>query len=237
MKKRSKRYKELAKKINKFELHSLDDAVKSVKNLATAKYNETINLTVVLSVDPKKSEEQVRTTVVLPSGTGKKVKVLVFATGEKLKEAEAAGADYFGGEELAEKILGGWLDFDAVIATPDTMKFVGKLGKILGPRSLMPNPKLGTVTMNIKDAVQKMKAGQVELRTDKYGIVRTLVGKADFTADKLKDNLSAVLKALIKAKPQHIGTKNMYMKTIALHPTHGPAVRIDVNKMWTELVG
>ncbi|MBP7653693.1 50S ribosomal protein L1 [Candidatus Dependentiae bacterium] len=235
--KRSKRYKELVTKYKKDAFYSLDDAVKLIKDLATAKYNETINLTVKLSVDPKKAEEQVRTTIVLPQGTGKKVRVLVLASGDKVKEAQDAGAEFVGAEDLVDKIMKGWLDFDAVIATPDAMKFASKLGKILGPRGLMPNPKLGTVTFNIKDAVQKMKAGQVELKTDKFGIVRTIIGKADFGAEKLKDNLSAVIKALIKVKPAHIGTKTLYMKTMALHPTHGPSILMDINGVWMELAG
>ncbi len=237
MKKRSKRYKTLVDKYKKDELYSLEDAVKNVKGIATAKYNETINLTARLSVDPKKAEENIRTTVVLPKGTGKKVRVLVFAAGEKLKEAQEAGAEYYGGEDYAEKIQKGWLDFDAVIATPDAMKFISKLGKVLGPRGLMPNPKLGTVTFNIKDAVEKMKAGQVELRTDKFGIVRTLIGKADFSAENLKENASAIIKSLVKAKPAHIGTRGLYIKTIVLHPTHGPSVKMDVEKLWNELIG
>jgi len=237
MAKRSKRYKELSKNYKKEALYSLEEAVKIVKSLATAKYNETINLTARLSVDPKKAEEQIRTTVVLPQGTGKKVRVLVLATGEKVKEAQDAGAEFVGAEDMVEKIVQGWLDFDSVIATPDAMKFAAKLGKILGPRGLMPNPKLGTVTFNIKEAVQKMKAGQVELRTDKFGIVRTIIGKADFDAGRLKENLSAILKSLIKIKPAHIGTKTLYMKTLALHPTHGPSVLIDINQMWMELAG
>ncbi|HPG31403.1 MAG TPA: 50S ribosomal protein L1, partial [bacterium] len=217
--------------------YSLDEAVKTIKELATAKYNETINLTVKLSVDPKKAEEQVRTMVALPQGTGKKVRVLVLATGDKVKEAQEAGAEFVGAEDLIDKIMKGWLDFDAVIATPDAMKFASKLGKILGPRGMMPNPKLGTVTFNVKEAVQKMKAGQVELKTDKFGIVRTIVGKADFDAARLKENLVTIIKTLIRIKPAHIGTKTLYMKTMALHPTHGPSVLLDINGVWTEIAG
>ncbi|HPN32562.1 MAG TPA: 50S ribosomal protein L1 [bacterium] len=235
--KRSKRYKELTKKYKKDTFYSLDEAVKTIKELATAKYNETINLTVKLSVDPKKAEEQVRTMVALPQGTGKKVRVLVLATGDKVKEAQEAGAEFVGAEDLIDKIMKGWLDFDAVIATPDAMKFASKLGKILGPRGMMPNPKLGTVTFNVKEAVQKMKAGQVELKTDKFGIVRTIVGKADFDAARLKENLVTIIKTLIRIKPAHIGTKTLYMKTMALHPTHGPSVLLDINGVWTEIAG
>lgn len=237
MKARSKRYKELLKRYDADALYSLEEAVNTVKKLANAKYNETINLTARLSVDPKKAEEQIRTTIVLPKGTGKKVRVLVLASGDKVKEALDAGAEFAGAEDLVEKIQKGWMDFDAVIATPDAMKFASKLGKILGPRGLMPNPKLGTVTFNIKEAVDKMKAGQIELRTDKFGIVRTIIGKADFESGSLKENLTAVIKTLVKVKPAHIGTKTAYMKTLALHSTHGPSVLIDINAVWAELIG
>lgn len=220
-----KKYDAASAKIEKTKLYSLEEAVKLVPEIAPAKFDEVVDLAVRLGVDPKQSEQMVRGTVVLPNGTGKKVRVLVFAKGEKEKEAKDAGADFVGGEDLIEKVSKGWLDFDSVVATPDMMGAVGKLGKILGPRGLMPNPKIGTVTFDITKAVKEIKAGKVEFKVDKSGNVHASIGKVSFGVQKLKENLLALLDGIIKAKPST--SKGIYLRSITLATTMGPGVKID----------
>ena len=220
-----KKYNAASAKIEKTRLYSLEEAVKLVPETATAKFDEVVDLAVRLGVDPKQPEQMVRGTVVLPNGTGKKVRVLVFAKGEKEKEAKDAGADFVGGEDVIEKVSKGWLDFDSVVATPDMMGAVGKLGKILGPRGLMPNPKIGTVTFDITKAVKEIKAGKVEFKVDKSGNVHASIGKVSFGVQKLKENLLALLDGIIKAKPST--SKGIYLRSITLATTMGPGVKID----------
>ncbi|NOX20862.1 MAG: 50S ribosomal protein L1 [Nitrospirae bacterium] len=218
---------EAKKKVERTREYSLEEAVDLVKELAYAKFDESVDLAINLGVDPKKSDQMVRGTVVLPHGTGKEVKVLVFAKGEKEKEAREAGADYVGAEDLVEKIQKGWLDFDKAVATPDVMSLVGRLGRILGPRGLMPNPKLGTVTFDVAKAVKEIKAGKVEFKVDKGGIVHMPVGKVSFDRDKLIENIQAAIDAVLKAKPA--AAKGKYIKRITLSSTMGPGIRIDPN--------
>lgn len=209
--------------------YSLEEAVRLVKEACYTKFDETVDLALNLGVDPKKSDQMVRGTVVLPHGMGKKVKVLVFAKGEKEKEARDAGADFAGAEDMVEKIQKGWLDFDNAVATPDIMGLVGKLGKILGPRGLMPNPKLGTVTFDVAKAVKEIKAGKIEYKTEKAGIIHVPIGKVSFDAEKLLDNARVIIDAIVKAKP---GTsKGKYLKKIAVSSTMGPGIRVDVGKL------
>ncbi len=209
--------------------YSLEEAVKLVKEACYTKFDETVDLALNLGVDPKKSDQMVRGTVVLPHGMGKKVRVVVFAKGEKEKEARDAGADFVGAEDLVEKIQKGWLDFDNAVATPDIMGLVGKLGKILGPRGLMPNPKLGTVTFDVAKAVREIKAGKVEYKTEKAGIIHVPIGKVSFDAEKLLDNARVIIDAIVRAKP---GTsKGRYLKKIAVSSTMGPGIRVDVGKL------
>lgn len=228
----AKKIDEAAKKVEEGKEYSLEEAVRLVKELSYVKFDETVDLTVNLGVDPKKSDQMVRGTVVLPHGTGKKVKVLVFAKGEKEKEARDAGADFVGSEDLAEKIQQGWMDFDSAVATPDIMGLVGKLGKVLGPRGLMPNPKLGTVTFDVAKAVKEIKAGKVEYRAEKAGIVHVPVGKVSFDEAALLGNARAVMDSISKSKP---GTsKGKYLKKVTLSSTMGPGVRIDAGKLTTK---
>ncbi|ACI18276.1 50S ribosomal protein L1 [Dictyoglomus thermophilum] len=232
MAKRGKRYQQLLSLIEKGKLYSPKEAVSLVKKLATAKFDETINLAVRLGVDPRHADQQVRGTVVLPYGTGKEKKVLVFAEGEKAQEAREAGADYVGGEDLVKQIESGWLDFDVAIATPDimgTLKIPSRLGKILGPRGLMPNPKTGTVTNDIAKAVKEYKAGRVEFRTDRYGIVHVPIGKASFSEEALYKNLMTVLGTLLRLKPA--AAKGQYFKSIYISPSMGPSVPIDTKNI------
>lgn len=209
--------------------YTLEEAIDFLKENSFAKFDETVEMAINLGVDPRKSDQVVRSTVVLPHGTGKQVRVLVFAKGEKEKEAEEAGADYVGAEDLIEKISQGWLEFDRAIATPDMMGQVGKLGKILGPRGLMPNPKLGTVTFDIAKAVKEAKAGKIEYRTDKGGVVHVPIGKLSFDKEKLVENAIAVLKSVIKAKPPT--SKGKYIKKVVLSSTMGPGLKIDISKL------
>ena len=226
MAKRSKKYQDAAKLLEYGKLYSVDEAVDLVKKTSIAKFDETIELHVRLGVDPKYADQQVRGAVVLPNGTGKSKRVLAFAKGEKAQEATAAGADFVGAEDLAEKIKSGWLDFDVAVATPDMMGVVGRLGKILGPRGLMPNPKLGTVTPDITKAINEQKAGKVEYRTDKAGNIHCPIGKKSFEDEKLKENYQTLIDTLIKAKPA--AAKGQYMKAITLSSTMGPGVPVAV---------
>ena len=206
-------------------LHTMDEAIPVVRKAAYAKFDETVEMAMRLGVDPKHADQMVRGTVVLPHGTGKSKRVLVIAGGDKVKEAEAAGADHVGGAELVAKIQEGWLDFDAVVATPDMMREVGKLGKVLGPRGLMPNPKTGTVTFDVGSAIREIKAGKVEFRVDKTGIVHVPVGKLSFPDQNLIDNANAIVHAVVRAKPA--AAKGKYMKSITVASTMGPGVKID----------
>ena len=227
--KRSKRYKESASKIERGKLYPLDEAIQTVKEVSTANFDETVEISVRLGVDPRKSDQMVRGTVVLPAGTGKQVRVCVLTTGEKVQEAKDAGADYVGGEELIEKIQGGWFDYDVVIATPDVMSMVGKLGRVLGPRGLMPNPKVGTVTFEVGNAVQESKAGKIDFRVDKYGIVHTAVGKKSFAPEQLKKNIQAFMDVINRLRPST--AKGIYIRSISLAGTMSPGVKVDKNTM------
>ena len=227
MKKGRKREKAFEKH-DRNERYKLTQACELLKEASFAKFDESVDLAVRLGVDPKHADQQVRGAIVLPHGTGKTVRVLVFAKGEKASEAEAAGADFVGADDLAEKISGGWLEFDTVIASPDMMGTVGKLGRVLGPRGLMPNPKTGTVTIDVAKAVKDAKGGKVQFRVEQKGaIVHAPVGKASFEANKLEDNARALLNALIKAKPA--SAKGIYLRSITLSSTMGPGFRIDPN--------
>ena len=224
--KRSKRYREALAKIDADRQYGLREAVDLFHSIATAKFNESMELHVRLGVDPRHADQQVRSTVGLPHGTGVTKRVLVLATGEKIKEAEDAGADIVGGEDLVQKVAGGWMEFDAVIATPDMMKSAGRLGKVLGPRGLMPSAKTGTVTFDIADAVKEIKAGRVEFRVDKAGVIHNAIGKKSFTPDALFENAKVLLQAIQKARPSSL--KGTYIKSIALTSTMGPGIAIDV---------
>nr|WP_320048465.1 50S ribosomal protein L1 [uncultured Desulfuromonas sp.] len=213
-------------KVDRAAAYSLSDALELVKGAAFAKFDETVDLTVRLGVDPRKADQMVRGAVVLPHGLGKSVRVLVFAKGEKAQEALDAGADYVGGDDLVEKIQAGWFDFDTAIATPDMMGVVGKIGRLLGPRGLMPNPKVGTVTFDVARAVGESKSGKVEYRVEKAGIIHAPVGKVSFDAEKLQDNVVSLVDALIKAKPST--SKGTYLKKISISSTMGPGVQVDV---------
>ncbi|MFZ5639644.1 MAG: 50S ribosomal protein L1 [Bacillota bacterium] len=225
MPKHGKKYEEATKQIDRATLYEPAEAIGLVKKSAAAKFDETVEVAVRLGVDPRHADQQVRGAVVLPHGTGKTAKVLVFAKGEKHKEAEAAGADYVGAEDMVEKIQGGWFDFDMVVATPDMMGTVGKLGRVLGPKGLMPNPKTGTVTFDVEKAVKDIKAGKIEYRTDKAGIIHAPIGKVSFDADKLKDNFETLIETLVKAKPA--AAKGTYLKSITVSSTMGPGVKIN----------
>ena len=225
MKQHGKKYRAALEKIEPGRKYNLDTAIEKVKEIAFAKFDETVELTVWLGVDPRKADQLVRGTLVLPHGLGKSKTVVVIAQGDKLREAEEAGADIVGGEDLVTRIKGGWTEFDAVIATPDMMRLVGQLGKVLGPRGLMPNPKTGTVTPDVATAVRETKAGKVEYRVDKTGVIHVGVGKISFEADKLRDNAKALLDAVVKAKPAT--AKGKYVKKVNLAATMSPGVLLD----------
>ncbi len=221
----SKRVTAVRSKVDHTKAYPVDEALKLVKETATAKFNESIDVAVNLGVDAKKSDQTVRGSVVLPSGTGKSVRVAVFTQGDKVKLAQEAGADIVGFDDLAARVKEGFMDFDVVIATPDAMRVVGQLGQILGPRGLMPNPKVGTVTPDVVTAVKNAKAGQVQYRTDKGGIIQCTIGRASFEAEQLKTNLLALIEALNKAKPQ--GSKGIYLRKVSVSSTMGAGVRVD----------
>jgi large subunit ribosomal protein L1 len=231
MAKVSKRVKALKAKVDRSKLYPVDEALALVKASATAKFDESVDVAVNLGVDPRKSDQVVRGSVVMPRGTGKSVRVAVFCQGAAAEAAKAAGADIVGFDDLAAEVKGGRMDFDVVIATPDAMKVVGQLGQILGPRGLMPNPKVGTVTPNVTEAVKNAKAGQVQYRTDKAGIIHATIGRASFEVDALRENLQALLEALNKAKPA--SAKGIYMKKVALSSTMGIGVRVDQSSLHT----
>ena len=227
--KHGKKYKEAAKLVDRMVQYDTAEAIALVKKTATAKFDETVEVHIKTGCDGRHAEQQIRGAVVLPNGTGKSVKVLVFAKGDKLSEAEAAGADYVGGEELIPKIQNdGWLDFDVVVATPDMMGVVGRLGKVLGPKGLMPNPKAGTVTMDVTKAVNDIKAGKIEYRLDKANIIHVPVGKVSFDEAKLQENFDALMEAIVKARPSAL--KGQYLRSITLATTMGPGVKINTAK-------
>jgi large subunit ribosomal protein L1 len=225
MGKKSKRILDAKNKVERTKLYPIAEALSVVKDVANAKFDETVDAAIRLGVNPKHADQMVRGAVVLPHGLGKTIRVLVFAEGEKEKEAQDAGADYVGGEDLIEKIKGGWLDFDTTIAIPPMMAKVGKIGKILGTRGLMPNPKVGTVTMDVGEAVKQAKAGKVQFKIEKAGIIHAPIGKTSFDKEKLVENLETLLEAIVKAKPS--GAKGTYLKTVSVSSTMGPGVKID----------
>ncbi|WP_130861404.1 50S ribosomal protein L1 [Bacilliculturomica massiliensis] len=230
MPKRGKNYKDSAKLIDRTALYEVTDALALIPQTAKAKFDETVEVHIKLGVDGRHADQQVRGAIVLPHGTGKSKKVLVFAKGEKAKEAENAGADYVGAEEMAQRIQQeNWFDFDVVVATPDMMGVVGRLGKILGPKGLMPNPKSGTVTMDVEKALQEIKAGKVEYRLDKTNIIHTPIGKVSFGAEKLTDNFNALIEAVLKAKPA--AAKGQYVRSVTVATTMGPGVKINPLKL------
>jgi large subunit ribosomal protein L1 len=225
MERRGKKYREATATIERNHPYPPQEAVELVKRASTSKFDGTVEVHIRLGVDPRKPDENVRGSVVLPHGTGKKRRTLVFAQGEKAREAQEAGADLVGGEDYVKKIQEGWLEFDVALATPDMMNMVGRLGKVLGPRGLMPNPKSGTVTFDIGKAVRDIQGGRVEFRVDKTGIVHTTIGKASFTPDQLKDNLTALMEAIVRGKPA--GAKGIFVRSVYLAPTMGPSVPVD----------
>ena len=224
MAKRGKKYREAVKLLEQDKFYGIDEAVDLAKKTSVTKFDSTVEMHVRLGVDPKYADQQVRGAVVLPNGTGKTKRVLVFAKGEKVQEAEKAGADFVGSDELVAKIQGGWFDFDVAVATPDMMRIIGRLGKLLGPRGLMPNPKLGTVTPDVTKAVSEQKAGKVEYRTDKAGNIHCPIGKVSFENDKLKENYQMLLDTLIRVKPA--AAKGQYIRSITLSSTMGPGVPV-----------
>ena len=228
--KHGKKYNESAKLVDRATFYEIDEAVSLVKKTATAKFDETVELHIRTGCDGRHADQQIRGAVVLPNGTGKTVKVLVFAKGDKVAEAEAAGADHVGGEELIPKIQNdGWLDFDVVVATPDMMGVVGRLGKVLGPKGLMPNPKAGTVTMDVTKAIKDIKAGKVEYRLDKSNIIHVPIGKASFDEEKLADNFHTLIGAINKAKPA--AAKGQYLKSVVVTSTMGPGIKLNTAKL------
>ncbi len=232
--KRSRRWKEAMTQIDRLRDYQLDESLDLIKSLASkSKFDETVELTVNLGVDPRKADQMIRSTISLPHGTGKTVRVLVLTKGEKQVEARDAGADMVGFDEYLEKINGGWFEFDVCIATPDAMRDLGKLGRVLGPRGLMPNPKTGTVTFEVAKAVEEVKAGRIDFRVDRYGIVHIGVGKASFSTDKLSDNIKAVLRTLMKLRPATV--KGTYVKRITLSSTMSPGVKVDRTETLAEL--
>ena len=227
--KKGKRYAESAKLVEKNKEYEIKEALELIEKMPKAKFDETVEIHIRLGVDSRHADQQVRGAVVLPNGTGKDVRVAVFAKGDLAKAAQDAGADFVGDADLVQKIQGGWMDFDVAIASPDMMGFVGRLGKVLGPRGLMPSPKAGTVTMDVAKAVQEAKAGKIEYRLDKTNIIHCPIGKVSFGTDKLLENLNALMDAILKAKPE--ASKGQYIKSVAIASTMGPGVRVNPNKV------
>ena len=227
MAKRSKKYQAALEKFDANSSYSIEEAVKLAQETSTVNFDASVEVAFRLGIDTRKNDQQIRGAIVLPHGTGKSQRVLVFAKGEKLKEAEEAGADYAGDQEFVQKINGGWFDFDVIVATPDMMGEVGKLGRVLGPKGLMPNPKAGTVTMDVKKAVEEIKAGKVEYRAEKSGIVHVAIGKVSFDTDKLVENFNTIHDALAKSKPA--SAKGTYFKSVAVSSTMGPGIKVDNN--------
>jgi large subunit ribosomal protein L1 len=230
--KKSRRYRQALEMFNKEERHELDDAIKILKNFPQTKFDQTVELHFNLGVDPRKADQQIRNSLVLPHGTGKTVRVLVFAEGEKAEQAKAAGADFVGLDDLIEKITEGWLDFDVAIATPNLMGKIGKIARVLGPRGLMPNPKVGTVTMDVQKAVQDSKGGKVSYRVDKFANVHFPAGKISFEADKLKDNLIIIISAMLKERPSSL--KGVYIKSITLTSSMCPGIKLNTSAVALE---
>ena len=228
MSKRSKRYKEIEEKVDVTKEYALSEALEILKKCPTVKFDESIDISLKLGVDPKKSDQQVRGTVALPNGSGKDLKVVVLAKGEKMQEAEQAGANEVGNKEIIDKIKGGWTNFDVLVATPDMMRDVGKLGKILGPRGLMPTPKAGTVTTDVAKAVKELKAGKVEFKVDKSSVINNMIGKLSFKLEALLENIDAIVSAIQRAKPS--SSKGVYVKSMHVSSTMGPGIKIDVSK-------
>ena len=231
MRRKSKRIREIAEKLVHGKLHTFSEAVELLKTCPSVKFDQTVDISIKMGIDPKKSDQQVRGTVSLPNGTGKSRTVLVFATGDKVKEARDAGAEFVGSEELIEKVKGGWTEFDVVVTTPDMMREVGKLGKILGPRGLMPTPKAGTVTTDVATAVKEVKGGKIEFKLDKQGVCNTAVGKLSFERDALIENIKSVLGAIARAKPA--SAKGQYFQSLTLSSTMGPGLKIDLREIPT----
>lgn len=229
MPKHGKKYTEASKLVDSAVQYEVSEAIALAKKTATAKFDETVEVAFRLGVDPRQSDQQIRGAVVLPNGTGKSQTVLVFAKGEKAKEAEAAGADFVGAEDMVAKIQGGWFGFDVAVATPDMMGVVGRIGRLLGPKGLMPNPKTGTVTMDVTKAVNEVKAGKIEYRVDKTGIVHAPIGKASFDADKLEENFKTLVDVIVKAKPAT--SKGQYIKSVTVSTTMGPGVKVNPLKL------
>lgn len=229
MPKRGKRYLEAAKKVDRERLYDARTALELIKEIASAKFDESVEVALKLGVDPRHADQQVRGTVVLPHGTGRQVRVAVFAKGDKAREAEAAGADIVGAEDLAQRVEAGDIDFDVAVATPDMMGLVGRLGRILGPKGLMPNPKSGTVTMDVGEAVRQIKAGKVEFRVDREAGIHVSIGKVSFTVDQLYDNFRALMDAIVRAKPS--AAKGQYLRRVAISSTMGPGVRLDPHEV------
>ncbi len=225
MSRRSKRFREIEKQIDVVKQHTIEEAIDLLKKASPVKFDQSVEVSLKMGVDQRKSDQQVRGTVPLPHGTGKKITVLVFAKGDKAQEASDAGADYVGTDELVAKIKEGWVDFDCVVATPDMMREVGKLGKVLGPRGLMPTPKAGTVTMNIANAIKEIKAGKIEFKTDRHAVINNAVGKLSFDKEKLMENINVFLSAVKRLKPAAV--KGYYMKSMSLSSTMGPGIKID----------
>jgi large subunit ribosomal protein L1 len=233
---KGKKYLEATKKVDQNTLYSVQDAVGLIKETKTAKFDETVEIAVKLGIDPRQADQQIRSAIVLPHGTGKSVRVLVFAKGEKAKEAEEAGADYVGAEDLVDKISKeNWLDFDVAIATPDVMSMVGKLGKVLGPRGLMPSPKVGSVTFDVAKAVKEAKAGRIEIRNDKGGVIHAPIGKASFDSAKLKENFLSFMDVLTKMKPP--SSKGIFVRKVVLSTTMGPGIKVDPASIRDEIKG
>lgn len=229
MAKKSKRFKQIEEMNYQDRLYTIDEAIEVLQKCPPVKFDQSVEISLKSGIDVKKSDQQVRGTVSLPHGTGKKIKVLVFARGDKVKEAEAAGADFAGSDDLVERVKGGWTDFDAIVATPDMMREVGKLGKVLGPRGLMPTPKAGTVTTDITKAVSELKAGKVEFKNDKSGMINNLVGKLSFSKELLKENIEAFLSAVAKSKPST--AKGNFLQSLYLSSTMGPGLKIDLSSV------
>lgn len=228
----SKRVREIAKNVDVAKTYTVKEAVDILKKCPTVKFDQSVEISLKVGVDPRRSDQQVRGTVSLPNGTGKKMVILVLAKGDKIKEALAAGADYAGNEEFFEKINGGWTDFNAVIATPDLMRDVGKLGKVLGPRGLMPTPKAGTVTADVSKAVQELKGGKIEFKLDRHGVINNAVGKLSFGNDQLVENVNSFLTAVLRAKPA--SAKGNYLKALHMSTTMGPGLKIDLREIEAE---
>jgi large subunit ribosomal protein L1 len=226
---RSKRYQAVSVKVDKTKTYSLDEALDLLKETANAKFTESVDIAIKLGIDPKRTDQLVKGSVTLPYGTGKDVKVLVLTKGEKEKEAKEAQADYVGLEEYIEKIKNGWLDFDAIVATPDVMPEVGKLGKILGPKGLMPSPKTGTVTFDVGNAVRSLKAGKIQYKTDKTGNIHARIGRIDFEKEKLKKNIITFVGEILKEKPA--GVKGQYLKSVTISSTMGPGIKLDIKEL------